>query len=90
MRAHVMDGILIVNTIEVASLDFIPNLIDASIGGGIGDTIVDGVLIPKPISPAVSQPNTEDFLAMQSRRADSLAEKGDQVGALLLRRKYEI
>lgn len=49
MRAHVMDGDLIANTIEVESLDVFPGLIDAAIGGSVGDSIVDGVVVPKPV-----------------------------------------
>ncbi len=46
MRAHVLaeDG-TILNTIVVGSLDFLPNLIDASLGGGIGDRVESGVII---------------------------------------------
>lgn len=51
MRAHVMDGNLIANTVKVDSLDAMPNLIDAGIGGAIGDRIVDGVVVPKPAQP---------------------------------------
>jgi hypothetical protein len=48
IRAHLLaeDG-TIINTIVVDSLDFMPGLIDASIGGGIGDAIKDGVVYPK-------------------------------------------
>ena len=46
MRAHQLDGNgKIINTIIVDSLDFLPNLVDANIGGGIGDSIVDGVAV---------------------------------------------
>lgn len=53
MRAHVVTDGLITNTIEVSALDAFPDmtLIDANIGGGIGDSIVDGVVVPKPASP---------------------------------------
>lgn len=37
MRAHIIENGKIVNTIEVESLDFLPNLVDASLGGAIGD-----------------------------------------------------
>lgn len=50
MNAHIVDeNGFIINTILVDSLDFLPNLVDASIGGGIGDRIVDGELIAKPL-----------------------------------------
>jgi len=50
MRAHVITNGVIANTIEVDSLDVIPGLIDASIGGAIGDSVVGGVIVPKPAS----------------------------------------
>jgi len=48
VRAHVInaDG-LITNTIIVESLE--NGLIDASVGGGIGDSIINGVLALAPI-----------------------------------------
>ena len=46
MRAHLLDADgWIVNTVNVPDLDFAPSLIDAAIGGQIGDRVVDGVLI---------------------------------------------
>lgn len=54
MRAHVVsDSGVIMNTIEVESLDFMPGLVDASIGGTIGDSIINGVLIKAPNSGGV-------------------------------------
>jgi len=48
MRAHKVDGSgLIINTIIVDSL--YGGLIDASIGGGIGDSIINGLLVPAPM-----------------------------------------
>lgn len=46
MRAHILDkdGV-IANTIIVTSLDFLPGLVDAAIGGQIGDKIVNGQVI---------------------------------------------
>lgn len=45
MRAHVIEGSKVANTIEVASLDAFPGvtLVDASIGGKIGD-LWDGLV----------------------------------------------
>lgn len=65
MNAHQLgaDGVII-NTIVVDSLDVLPGLIDASIGGRIGDRIVDDVLIPKP-APA---PVVPEFVAMWQAR----------------------
>lgn len=48
MRAHVIEDGLVANTIEVESLDFMPNLIDASNGGTIGDTWDGTQFIPAP------------------------------------------
>tara|TARA_R110000744_G_scaffold353041_1_gene459306 strand:- start:131 stop:466 length:336 start_codon:yes stop_codon:yes gene_type:complete len=42
MRAHVIEKGLVVNTIEVDSLDFMPNLVEAT-EGGIGWSYVDGI-----------------------------------------------
>lgn len=48
MKAHIIENGLVVNTIEVDSLDFLPNLIDGSIGG-IGWRYIGGHLIPPEI-----------------------------------------
>jgi hypothetical protein len=42
MRAHQIENNVVVNTIEVASLDFLPNLVDGENGGGIGDRYENG------------------------------------------------
>ena len=49
MRAHVIENGKVVNTIEIERLDLIPNLslVDASLGGSIGDTF-DGKDFIKP------------------------------------------
>lgn len=36
MRAHIIENGIVTNTIEVESLDFMPNLVDAAEGGAIG------------------------------------------------------
>lgn len=52
MRAHILaaDG-TITNTAEVRNLDSMPGLtlVDAAIGGQIGDKIVDGVVMPQVV-----------------------------------------
>lgn len=53
MRAHIIENGIAVNTIEVESLDFMPNLIDASLGGAIGDRYENGEFLP-PLPPAKS------------------------------------
>lgn len=50
MRAHVIDNGVVTNTIEVESLDFLPGLIDASMGGAIGDSW-DGESFTQPPDP---------------------------------------
>lgn len=51
MRAHQLDKDgLIINTIEVNSLDVFPDLVDASIGGTIGDSVINMTLVKKPIT----------------------------------------
>lgn len=42
MKAHIIFDGVVINTIEVKSLDFMPGLVDASLGGKIGD-LYDGV-----------------------------------------------
>jgi hypothetical protein len=42
MKAHVIENSIVTNTIEVDSLDFMPNLVEAT-EGGIGWSYVDGV-----------------------------------------------
>lgn len=56
MRAHIIDSGVIVNTIEVESLDAFPGAVDASLGGSIGDSIINGVVVQKP-APAPVAPS---------------------------------
>ncbi|NDG04093.1 MAG: hypothetical protein EB121_01880 [Alphaproteobacteria bacterium] len=50
MRAHVIKNGIVVNTIEVDSLDFLPNLIDGETQGAIGDRYENGLFIkPEPV-----------------------------------------
>lgn len=37
MKAHIVENGIVTNTIEVESLSTLPNLLDASLGGTIGD-----------------------------------------------------
>lgn len=49
MRAHIIENGVVVNTIEVESLDFIPNLVNGENGGSIGDRYENGQFIkPEP------------------------------------------
>lgn len=61
MNAHQLDAAgVIINTIVVEALDALPNLVDASIGGSIGDRIVNGAVVPKPV--VVSVPDSVPML----------------------------
>ncbi len=55
MRAHVIEGGKVTNTILVDSLDAFPNLIDAEQGGTIGDSW-DGQVFTKPAPPPPTVP----------------------------------
>lgn len=48
MRAHVVENGVVINTILVESLNFLPGLIDASNGGKIGD-LWDGEVFTTPV-----------------------------------------
>jgi hypothetical protein len=64
MRAHQIENGVVVNTIEVESLDFLPGLIEAT-DGGIGWTYADGVFMPPVVvapEPAPA-PTKEELLA---------------------------
>ncbi|CAB4122457.1 hypothetical protein UFOVP35_20 [uncultured Caudovirales phage] len=65
MRAHQIENGLVVNTIEVDSLDFMSNLIEAT-EGGIGWSYIDNKLVdlrpvPEVIIPPA--PSKADLLA---------------------------
>lgn len=63
MRAHLLDeNGVIINTILVDDLDFMPGLVDAEIGGNIGDSIINGAPVPKPQDAAPVVPETVPML----------------------------
>ena len=64
MRAHIIENGVVTNTILVESLDLLPNLIDASNGGAIGD-LWDGQTFTTPPAPKVITiiPTKENLLA---------------------------
>jgi DMSO/TMAO reductase YedYZ molybdopterin-dependent catalytic subunit len=49
MKAHLIENGVVVNSIEVDSLDFMPNLVDGENGGGIGDIYENGEFKKPPI-----------------------------------------
>ncbi|MBF6630644.1 MAG: hypothetical protein ITG01_05785 [Comamonas sp.] len=51
MRAHIIQNGIVTNTIEVESLDFMPGLIDADLGGSIGDRYENGEFIKRDLAP---------------------------------------
>lgn len=66
MRAHVIEGGKVVNTIEVESLDFMPNLVSAE-AGAIGD-IYDGVTFTTP----VHTPTRDELKAARQSAVDAI------------------
>ena len=65
MRAHVIIDGIVSNTIEVESFDFMPGLLDASLGGEIGD-LWDGTVfsaVPR------NNPAPEKITPLEARRA---------------------
>ena len=67
MNAHQLDANgLIVNTIVVDSLDFMPGLIEAPLGTGIGWSYVNGQFVdnrPVPETVTPPAPTKEELLA---------------------------
>ncbi len=58
MQAHIIEDGIVVNTIEVLSLDALAgvDLVDASLGGKIGDSLVEGEFVsPEPPVPPVPE-----------------------------------
>ena len=64
MRAHQIENGVVVNTIEVESLDVLPNLVEAT-EGGIGWTYANGVFTapPEPEVVAPVTPTKEELIA---------------------------
>lgn len=57
MNAHQLDAQgVILNTIVVSSLDVFPGLVDAAVGGSVGDSIINKTLVRKPpVAPTVAE-----------------------------------
>lgn len=80
MRAHVIENGFVVNTIEVSSLDFLPNLIPGDVGGigweWDGENLIDRVTpTPEQISEALA---TE----ARTKRAKILATEIDTMNPM--------
>ena len=69
MRAHVIENGEAVNTIEVDSLDFLPNLVEAT-EGSIGWSYTDGVFT----APADTTTDEERAANVRQRRDAKLTE----------------
>lgn len=72
MRAHLVENGIVTNTVEVGSLDFMPNLIAAN-EGGIGWLYQNGVLTPPPL-PAPPAPTLEE---QKAARAEAYRNEAD-------------
>lgn len=70
MKSHIIENSVIVNTIEIESIELAQelfgNAIDASIGGSIGDRFEQGLIVPKDTS-------AEQSLAIRHERNLKLA-----------------
>jgi hypothetical protein len=51
MRAHIIENNIVVNTIEVDTLDFLPNLIVDDGIAGIGWSYINGVFVDNRPTP---------------------------------------
>lgn len=71
MKAHVIENGVVVNTIEVESLDFMPNLVEAT-EGAIGWSYADGVFT----APIVTVSDEEIAKQVRNRR-DSFLSQSD-------------
>lgn len=76
MRAHVIENGKVVNTIEVDSLDFMPGLIRAEVGG-IEWLLVEGELLPPPPKPRAREQIMADLELIDLKTIRPLRE-GDQ------------
>ena len=69
MKAHVIKNGVVVNTIEVDSLDFMPNLVEAT-EGGIGWSYADGVFT----APADTRTEKEIAAGIRLERDSKLTQ----------------
>lgn len=75
MKAHVVENGVVVNTVEVNSLNDLPNLVEAT-SGGIGWTYENGVFV-EPAAPAPQPEKTKEQLLAELQ---ALAEKINSLG----------
>lgn len=72
MNAHQLDGMgVIINTIVVNALTDFPNLVDASIGGSIGDSIINGAVVRKVPSPLAEKQTVNAAILAQLADIDA-------------------
>ena len=67
MRAHKLENGVVVNTIEVESLDFMPNLVEAT-AGSIGWDYIDGQFVdnrPVAVEPEPAPAPTKEELLVE-------------------------
>jgi hypothetical protein len=81
MRAHVIENGIVVNTIDVDSLDFLPNLVDGENSGAIGDLYINGEFV-KPSRPA--QEVYDEVTKLTQERLDDFAKTRNYSGILSL------
>lgn len=67
MRAHIIEGGVVANTIEVESLDFLPNLIEATHGGT--GWLWDGEVLTPPLPAA---PTRDTLKAERQAKVDAI------------------
>jgi len=79
MRAHLIENGVVVNTIEVESLDFMEGLISADNGGTIGDLYEDGKFKKPPIDPELL---AAEVVAATQQRLDAFAQTRNYDGIL--------
>ena len=76
MRAHIIDGGIVVNTIEVDSLDFMPRLVAAIAGEGIGWSYDGQAFVPPSAPPAPAPTVPQSVSRAQGRPRSSLPDCG--------------
>jgi len=72
MKAHIIEGGVVVNTIEVDSFDFMPNLVEATVGG-IGWHYANGVFTD-PNAESEEEVYAKTALSVRTKRNILLAD----------------